>query len=77
MLWPSLATNAASLALNLAIVHCASAQAGWLALGPLVAGLAFNYWYWPKFGARTMQLSWLEAIRQGFGAEGLSARPRS
>lgn len=77
MLWPSLATNAASLALNLALVHCASAEAGWLALGPLLAGMAFNYWYWPKFGARTMQLSWLEAIKHGLRAKSLSARPKA
>ena len=66
MLWPSLATNAVSLALNLALAHCASAQAGWLALGPLLAGLAFNYWYWPRAGARTLQLSWPEAFSYGF-----------
>ena len=66
MLWPSLATNAVSLALNLALAHCAAAQAGWLALGPLLAGLAFNYWYWPRAGARTLQLSWPEALSYGF-----------
>ena len=61
-----LATTAASLALNLVLVRCAGAQAGWLALGPLVAGLAFNYWFWPRAGARTLQLSWGKALGYGF-----------
>ena len=66
MLWPSLITNGVSLGINLALVHLAGAMPGWLALGPLLAGLAFNYWYWPQFGARTLGLSWLEFMRYGF-----------
>jgi O-antigen/teichoic acid export membrane protein len=66
MLWPSLITNALGLGINLALVHQADALPGWLALGPLLAGLAFNYWYWPRFGARTLDLSWLEFMRYGF-----------
>ena len=65
MLWPSLITNALSLLINLILVHQAGASAGWLALGPLLAGMAFNYWFWPRYGARTLDLNWLEFMRYG------------
>lgn len=66
MLWPSLATNAAGLALNLAIIQVWPGVPGLLAVGPPLAGLAFNYWHWPGAGARTLQLSFREFVRYGF-----------
>lgn len=66
MLWPSLATNAAALALNLLFVSLPGAVPGALALGPLVAGVAFNYWFWPRYGARTLGLGWFQFLRHGF-----------
>jgi O-antigen/teichoic acid export membrane protein len=66
MLWPSLATNAAGLALNLALVTLAGGQPGLLVLGPLLASLAFNYWFWPRFGARTLDMGWWPFIRRSF-----------
>lgn len=66
MLWPSLATNAAGLALNLFLVTRPDAVPGVLALGPLAAGLVFNYWFWPRYGARTLGLGWLQFARSGF-----------
>ena len=66
MLWASLATNAACFGLNAALMHLAGAQPGWLVLGPLLTGLAFNYWHWPRYGARTLGLSWIETMRLGW-----------
>jgi Na+-driven multidrug efflux pump len=66
MLWPSLITNFAGLYLSLVLVGAPGTGAGVLALGPLLAGLAFNYWYWPRYGARTLNLSWREFMGYGF-----------
>jgi O-antigen/teichoic acid export membrane protein len=51
-LWPTVATNVLSLALSLALVHFTTWGLGALVLGPLLAGIIFNYWYWPLFAAR-------------------------
>jgi Na+-driven multidrug efflux pump len=51
-LWPTIATNVLSLALSLALVHFTTLGLGALVLGPLLAGIIFNYWYWPLFAAR-------------------------
>lgn len=52
LLWPTVATNVLSLGLSLALVHFTTLGLGALVLGPLLAGLVFNYWYWPPFAAR-------------------------
>ncbi|MGH7975916.1 MAG: hypothetical protein ACREC8_04570 [Limisphaerales bacterium] len=52
LLWPTVATNVLSLVLSLALVHFTTLGLGALVLGPLLAGLIFNYWYWPPFAAR-------------------------
>jgi Na+-driven multidrug efflux pump len=54
-LWPTVATNILSLVLSLALVHFTSLGLGALVLGPLLAGLIFNYWYWPLFAARGIE----------------------
>jgi O-antigen/teichoic acid export membrane protein len=51
-LWPTVATNVLSLALSLALVHFTTLGLGALVLGPLLAGIIFNYWYWPPFAAK-------------------------
>jgi O-antigen/teichoic acid export membrane protein len=51
-LWPTVATNVLSLLLTLALVHFTTLGLGALVLGPLLAGVIFNYWYWPLFAAR-------------------------
>ena len=53
-LWPTVATNVLSLILTLTLVHGTSQGLGALVLGPLLAGSAFNYWYWPLVAARGM-----------------------
>ncbi len=71
MLWPTLATHAASFGLNLFFVQLAGAQPGLLVLGPLLASAALNYWFWPRYGARMLKLSWTGFLRYGF-ASGLA-----
>jgi len=67
MLWPSLATNAAALVLNAVLVNLPGAGAGFLVLGPLLAGAAFNYWFWPRYAARSLLgLGWLQFMSHGF-----------
>ena len=52
MLWPTVATNVASLTLSLTLVRFTGLGLGGLVLGPLLAGCLFNYWYWPGYAAR-------------------------
>jgi hypothetical protein len=65
MLWPSLATNAVALALNVVLVHLPDATPGVLILGPFLASLALNYWFWPNYGARALKLNWFEFLLSG------------
>jgi O-antigen/teichoic acid export membrane protein len=66
MLWPTLATNAVGFVLNFSLLQIPEAQPGWLVLGPLMAGAALNYWYWPGYGARMLDLGWFEFLRHGW-----------
>ena len=61
-LWPTVATNALSLALSLALIHFTPLGVGALVLGPLLAGSLFNYWYWQFYGARTLGTSLLKFL---------------
>lgn len=58
VLWPALLGALAGIALALAFIGNGAFGLGALALGPLIAGCAFNYWYWPAFGARFLETSW-------------------
>jgi O-antigen/teichoic acid export membrane protein len=55
---PSIITSVTSLLLTVGLVHHANLGAGALVVGPFVAGCAFNYWYWPREGARGIKTSW-------------------
>jgi hypothetical protein len=54
-LWPTVATHTLSLALMLGLIRYTELGLGALVLGPLLAGLPFNYWYWPAHAARRIQ----------------------
>jgi hypothetical protein len=54
-LWFTVGTNVASLIISLTLIHFTSLGIGALVLGPLLAGCAFNYWYWPRLAARGMK----------------------
>ncbi|HVV70683.1 MAG TPA: hypothetical protein VHI52_04150, partial [Verrucomicrobiae bacterium] len=51
-LWPTVATNVLSLILSFSLIRFTSLGLGALVLGPLIAGLLFNYWFWPPYTAR-------------------------
>lgn len=71
MLWPSLITNAVALLLNISLVLLPDAHPGYLVLGPLLAGVAFNYWYWPGYGARMIASTWTRFLGYGLRMKGL------
>lgn len=58
-LWPTVATNVASLFLVLALLQWASLGIGTFVVGPLLMGCLFNYWYWAKTGASSLRTDWL------------------
>jgi len=64
-LWPVVITNLSSLALSLSLIHFTSLGLGGLVLGPLIAGLVFNHWYWPLAGARSLHTSYRGFLRAG------------
>ncbi len=72
MLWPSLAANAFALLINVVLVGMPDSHPGYLVLGPLVAGLAMNYWYWPGYGARMLQSTWIRFVGYGLRGRALS-----
>jgi O-antigen/teichoic acid export membrane protein len=56
-LWPTLATSVLSLAFSLALIQFTALGVGALVLGPFLAGILFNYWYWPFYSARNLGTS--------------------
>ena len=68
-LWPTVATNVASLLLSLSLIHLTDLGLGALVLGPLISGSVFNYWYWPFYAARGLRTSLLRFLFQGTKAE--------
>ena len=58
-LWPTVATNVASLGLALGVCHYTTMGVLGLVLAPLLSGIVFNYWYWPAAGAKSIGVSWL------------------
>src|SRR6266542_1329625 len=58
-LWPMVTTNVVNLLLVLLLTQSTDLGLGAFAVVPLVTGSLFNYWYWPKAGARSLQTTWL------------------
>jgi Na+-driven multidrug efflux pump len=74
-LWPAVATNLFSITVSLLLLRWTSWGPGALILGPLLAGSAFNYWYWPRYAARMLgtsltRLLFLNPVRQLDGIMG-------
>ena len=59
---PSLLTSAARLLLVVSLIQFTGLKGGALVLGPLLAGCAFNYWYWPREGARSVGSRWFRLL---------------
>lgn len=56
---PSLTTSLGSLMITTGLISGTDFGIGALVVGPLVAGCAFNYWYWPRMAARSIESSWM------------------
>jgi hypothetical protein len=59
MMWSYVITNTTAILLGLVLIHQTRLGVGALVLGPFLAGVAFNYWYWPRVGARMLDAGWL------------------
>jgi len=55
---PAIITNVFSLVMAVLLVEFSSFGLGALVLAPLIAGSAFNYWYWPKVAPHGIQTTW-------------------
>lgn len=55
---PVIVTNIASLVLTVILLHTTALDVGALVLAPAVAAAAFNHWYWPIAGARSLHTTW-------------------
>lgn len=58
VLWPILLANAASMTLAFALLQTTTLGLGALVIAPLLAGLAYNYWHWPRAGCQLLETSW-------------------
>lgn len=58
VMWAVLLSNLAGLALAVLLIANLSLGVAALVAAPLLVGCAFNYWYWPAYGARFMGASW-------------------
>ena len=58
-LWSVVLTNLATLLLILVLVNTTQLGLSALVIAPLLTGMVFNYWFWAKVGARSLQTSWL------------------
>jgi O-antigen/teichoic acid export membrane protein len=58
-LWAFLIANGMGLLFALILLHSTTLGAGALVLGPLICGLIYNYWKWPREGSRLMGISWV------------------
>lgn len=70
-LWPGVATNCLSLILSIGLLRFTSLGIAALVLGPLLAGFAFNYWFWPPYAIHGIKNSFFKflflgpALREG------------
>jgi hypothetical protein len=64
-LWPTVATNVLSLILSVLLVYYTRFGLGALVLGPLLAGVLFNFWYWPAYAAREIGTTLLRFLFLG------------
>lgn len=79
-LWPAVATNVLSFILSLVLIHFTSLGLGALVLGPFLAGILFNHWFWPPYAARTLGTTLFRFLFTGPSASataGLAARSKS
>lgn len=55
---PVIITNVVSLVLTTVLLQATALGVGALVLAPALAAAAFNHWYWPVAGARSLDTTW-------------------
>lgn len=58
-LWPIVWSNVLTVVLVIFLTEKTSIGLGAFAFAPLVTGVLFNYWYWPRMGPRDLGRTWL------------------
>ena len=58
-LWAAVITNIVSVIVSVVLMQLTDLGIGSFIAGPLICGLAVNFWFWPKTGAETLQTRWL------------------
>jgi len=66
-LWSTVVTSILTVALAVAMVEICSLGVLAIVLAPPITGLAFIYWYWPRVGARSLDLSWCSFVLKRHG----------
>ncbi|MEK7780521.1 MAG: hypothetical protein AAB370_03345 [Verrucomicrobiota bacterium] len=62
MVWPTLIGNVASFLLIVILVKTTQLGLAAFVIAPLSVGILFNYWNWPREGARSIGTSWLKFL---------------
>jgi len=62
MVWPILISNVISLCVILLLVQTTSLGLASFVIAPFTVGILFNYWKWPRDGARTIGTSALRFL---------------
>jgi hypothetical protein len=64
-LWPAVISNLASFSISITLILSTDLGLGALVLGPLISGCAFNYWFWPFYASRRLQVPLLGFLLGG------------
>ena len=64
-LWAAVFTNLATVVVSALLMQFTPLKIGAFIVGPLACGVAFNFWFWPRFGARTLNTTWLVFMTRG------------
>jgi hypothetical protein len=57
-MWAAMITNLAAIVVAYVLVKTTDLGLGSFVIAPFFCGLCFNYWYWPKVGARVLGTTW-------------------
>jgi hypothetical protein len=73
-LWAAVMTNIVSVLVSVMLMQFTNLRIGSFIVGPLLCGLALNFWFWPKTGAETLRTRWLPFMMK---RSALAKRPLS
>jgi hypothetical protein len=60
--YPMIVMNVCSVLIAIALLHFTNLRFGALVLAPFIAGMTFNYWFWPIAAAKTVRSSWFRFV---------------